>query len=171
MKRSYHAIALTLPLLAALVSQFAIAAMPEAAPEIRIDVPVELKRAKVVFNMDHLAFSGDAPIGIKTMAVMAEKFKKTGIEWSVAGVFQGVAGYMLLNDEAYNQARRVKTGNPYKVEIAQLIKDGVIIEECGVTMKGNHWTNANLLPGVKVNTGANFRLVDLMQQGYIMLQP
>jgi hypothetical protein len=38
-------------------------------------------------------------------------------------------------------------------------------------MKGNHWTNANLLPGVKVNTGANFRLVDLMQQGYVMLQP
>ena len=28
-----------------------------------------------------------------------------------------------------------------------------------------------LLPGVKVNTGANFRLVELMQQGYVMLQP
>jgi intracellular sulfur oxidation DsrE/DsrF family protein len=158
-------------MLAAFANHCAFADAPDAAPEIRIDVPVDLKHAKVVFNMDHLAFSGDTPIGIKTMAVMAERFKKSGIDWSVAGVFQGVAGYMLLNDEAYNQARRIKTGNPYKAEIEQLLQDGVIIEECGVTMKGNRWTNANLLPGVKVNTGANFRLVDLVQQGFVMLQP
>jgi len=171
MKPSRHSIALVLSVLAALVSHVTLAATPDAAPEIRIDVPVDLKHAKVVFNMDHLAFSGDTPIVIKTMAVMAERFKKSGIEWSVAGVFQGVAGYMLLNDDAYNQARKIKTGNPYKAEIEQLIRDGVIVEECGVTMRGNRWTNANLLPGVKVNTGANFRLVDLMQQGYVMLQP
>ena len=139
--------------------------------DIHIDIPVEIKQAKVVFNMDHLAFTGDAPIGMKTMAVMAERFRKTGIQWSVIGAFQGVAGYMLLNDEAYNQARKIKTGNPYKADIEQLIRDGVVIEQCAVTMRGNRWTNASLLPGVKVNTGANFRLVELMQQGYVMLQP
>ena len=58
--------------------------------DIHIDIPVEIKQAKVVFNMDHLAFTGDAPIGMKTMAVMAERFRKTGIQWSVIGAFQGV---------------------------------------------------------------------------------
>jgi intracellular sulfur oxidation DsrE/DsrF family protein len=51
------------------------------------------------------------------------------------------------------------------------LSEGVLIEECAVTMKANHWTNNNLLPGVKVNSGANLRIVQLEQQGYSMLQP
>jgi intracellular sulfur oxidation DsrE/DsrF family protein len=171
MKALRYAIALLV--LATPVANVSLAAETEAVPipEVHIDVPVELKHAKVVFNMDHLALSGDAAIGVITMGVMSERFRKSGIEWSIAGVFQGPTGYMLLNDETYNKVRHVKTGNPQKAEITELIKDGVMIEECGVTAKGNRWTNANFLPGVKVNTGANFRLVDLMQQGYVMLQP
>lgn len=39
------------------------------------------------------------------------------------------------------------------------------------TMADNHWQNAELLPGIKVNTGANFRIVQLVQEGFVQLQP
>lgn len=146
-------------------------AMAETPEPIRIDVPVVLKQTKVVFNMDHLAFGGDVPVGLNHMGLMAERFKTTGTQWSMVGVFHGDAGYMLLNDEAYNKVRKTKSGNPYKSRIEDLIKNGVQIEECAVTMRGNQWANRDLLPGVKVNTGADGRIVQLVQEGYVMLQP
>lgn len=147
------------------------AAQPDAASEIHIDVPVALKQAKVVFNMDHAAFGGDTPVGLAHMTMMIERFKQIGTQWKMAAIFHGDAGYMLLNDETYNAVRKTKTGNPYKSMIQNLIAQGVEVEECAVTMKGNKWANANLLAGVKVNTGADGRIIDLVQQGYVMLQP
>jgi intracellular sulfur oxidation DsrE/DsrF family protein len=39
-------------------------------------------------------------------------------------------------------------------------------------MRDNHWRNADLLPGVKVDTGAIIRIVQLVQQeGYVQIQP
>ena len=78
---------------------------------------------------------------------------------------------MLLNDAAYGRVRNWANGNPYKDQIAALIAAGVEIEECAQTMRGNRWGNADLLPGVKVNTGANMRLVQLVQDGFVQLQP
>lgn len=143
----------------------------ESSPDIHVDVPVSLKQAKVVFNMDHAAFSGDTPVGLAHMMLMTDRFKQTGTQWNMAAIFHGDAGYMLLNDDAYNAVRKTKTGNPYKGTIENLIKVGVQVEECAVTMKGNQWTNGNLLPGVKVDSGADGRIVELVQQGYVMLQP
>lgn len=143
----------------------------QSSPDIHIDVQVALKQAKVVFNMDHAAFNGDTPVGLAHMVLMTDRFKQTGTQWNIAAIFHGDAGYMLLNDEAYNAVRKTKTGNPYKATIENLIQTGVQIEECAVTMKGNKWTNANLLQGVKVDSGADGRIVELVQQGYVMLQP
>ncbi len=160
-------------LMAAAIALPAIATRAEtaAAPQIRVDVPVVLKQAKVVFNMDHAAFGGDTPIGLKHMALMLEGFKRNATEASLVAVFHGDAGYMLLNDETYNGVRKTGTGNPYKSLIANLIKQGVRIEECAVTMKANGWGNESLLPGVKVNSGALGRIVQLVQEGYVMIQP
>ena len=47
---------------------------------IRIDVPVRLHEARVVFNLDHLAFYGDQPIGLEFMNVMVERFRSTAID-------------------------------------------------------------------------------------------
>jgi intracellular sulfur oxidation DsrE/DsrF family protein len=147
------------------------AAQAEANSEIHIDVPVALKQAKVVFNMDHAAFSGDTPVGLAHMTMMLERFKQIGTQWKLAAIFHGEAGYMLLNDETYNAVRKTKTGNPFKAMIQNLISQGVEIEECAVTMKGNKWINANLLPNVKVDSGADGRIIELVQQGYVMIQP
>lgn len=98
--------------------------------------------------MDHGAFAGDTPIGLRHMEMMVDRFKQAGTEWSMAAIFHGSAGYMILSDDAYNAARMTTTGNPYKGMIAHLLSQGVLIEECAVTLKANHWTNSNLLLGV-----------------------
>ena len=84
-------------------------------------------------------------------------------------IFHGDAAYLVLNDDSYNAARRVGTGNPYKELLTGLMKKGVQLELCGATARGNHWGNANLLPGIKVNVDAMVRLVQLEQEGYAMI--
>ena len=48
---------------------------------------------------------------------------------------------------------------------------GVQVELCAETMRLNGWRNADILPGVKVNSGANFRLIELIQQGFVGIHP
>ena len=139
--------------------------------KIIIEIPVAIEKANVVFNMDHLAFVGDLPVGINYMYLLANRFKEMETKGRIIGVFHGDAAYMTLNDKAYNAYRKVSTGNPYKELIAELIKQGVQIEECAVSMKGHAWGNENLLPGVKVNSGAVSRLIQLIQEGYVQIQP
>ena len=146
-------------------------ARPVHAQEIRIDIPVVLKEAKVVFNLDHRAFEGDEPTGLQVLKVMIPYFKRVGTKFSIVAVFHGAAGYMALNDAAYDRVRNWQGGNPYKEQIASLMREGVQIEECAETMALHRWSNADLLPNVKVVTGANYRILQLVQDGYIQLQP
>ena len=143
----------------------------QAESVIRIDIPVNLKKANVVFNMDHLAFAGDMPVGMKYMNLLSIRFKEMGTQGQIIGIFHGDAAYMTLNDRAYNAYRGVSTGNPYKNLIVELMKQGVQIEECAVSMKTHGWVNEDLLPGVKVNAGAVGRLIQLVQEGYVQIQP
>ena len=144
---------------------------PGNEAKITIDVPVKLKEANVVFNMDHIALAGDMPIGMKYMELLHKKMQMDKTAGKIIGIFHGPAAFMTLNDQAYNANRKVTTGNPYKGLIEGLIASGVQIEECAVSMKGNGWTNKDLLPGVKVNSGAIGRLIQLTQEGYIQIQP
>jgi uncharacterized protein len=145
--------------------------MPAVAADLHIDIPVELKDAKVVFNMDHLAFEGSTPTGINYMSRMSEKFVDQHTQWQMIAIFHGPAGYMLLNDDAYNRFKKSTEGNPYKQIIAKLQARGIHFEECGLTAHNNGWVNADLLPNVAVNSGAEFRLVQLIQGGFVQLQP
>ncbi len=155
-------------------SHFSAALAAEAefvSAEVKIDIPVHLKKGNIVFNMDHLAFSGDQPVGLKYMALLKERFEREKISGKIIAVFHGDAGYMTLEDESYNAYRNVKTGNPYKAQIQELIKNGVQIEECAMTMKAKKWLNKDLILGVKVNTGAVVRLLELNQQGFYEVHP
>jgi intracellular sulfur oxidation DsrE/DsrF family protein len=49
------------------------------------------------------------------------------------------------------------------------MQKGVQLELCGATARANHWGNANLLPGIKVNVNAMVRLTQLEQEGYKMI--
>ncbi|HUO53615.1 MAG TPA: DsrE family protein [Rhodoblastus sp.] len=149
----------------------ALAGEKPATPALRVDVPVDVKPARVAFNMDHLAFAGDQPIGLKHMLLLTQAYRDRQTPLEVVAIFHSAGGYMLLGDEAYNRVRKSENGNPYKAQIRALQDAGVQFEECVVTMKVNGWTNADLLPGVKVNSGANLRLIQLSQQGYVILHP
>ena len=138
---------------------------------IRIDIPVVLEKADVVFNMDHTAFTGDMSVGINYMRLLSNRFKEMNTTGHIIGVFHGDAAYLTLNDNAYNIYRKVSTGNPHKDLIAELLKLGVQIEECAVSMKNHQWGNEDLLHGVKVNSGATVRLIQLGQSGYVQIQP
>ncbi|HUI11290.1 MAG TPA: DsrE family protein [Bacteroidota bacterium] len=138
---------------------------------IRVDIPVVLEKADVVFNMDHAAFVGDLPVGLNYMRLMQGRFRDWGTKGEIIAVFHGEAAYMTLNDIAYNAYRKVSTGNPYKAYIAALIVAGVHFEECAVSMKNHDWGNEDLLPGVKVNSGAVGRIVQLVQKGYVQIEP
>lgn len=156
------------------VSMNSMAADPktsEDSDKITIDIPVILKDVNVLFNMDHIALAGDLPIGMKYMDLLNKKMKADKASGKIIGVFHGPAAFMTLNDSSYNANRHVTTGNPYKSLINELVASGVQIEECAVSMKGNGWTNKDLLPVVKVNTGAIGRIIELTQQGYIQIQP
>jgi uncharacterized protein len=162
-------------LIAAVGSQavtLASAAAPADANDVHVDVPVVLKDAKVVFNLDHPAFEGDEPTGLNFMRLMLAHFRADHTSARIVAVFHGAIGYMLLDDDAYGRVRGWSRGNPYKDQIAALMAEGVQIEECADTMLDNHWRNADLLPGVKVDTGAIIRIVQLVQQeGYVQIQP
>ncbi|MFO1060297.1 MAG: DsrE family protein [Dongiaceae bacterium] len=142
-----------------------------AADELRIDIPVTLSAAKVVFNMDHLAFEGDQPTGLNFMRVMLAQFRADHTRAEIVAIFHGAAGYMLLDDAAYDRVRKTATGNLYRKTIAELQQDGIRFEECGQTARDEGWVNAEFLPGVKINAGANFRILQLVQDGYVQIQP
>ena len=142
-----------------------------AAP-LHIDIPVKLKRIKVVMNVDRKAFAGKEPLALRYLMMMTQKFKHDHTKAKIVAVFSGDMGYLLTNDSMYNQLHNTLNGtNPFKGQIETLIKRGVQIEECGVTAKAHHWGNADLLPGVKVDAGAVARVLQLVQQGYIQYQP
>ena len=145
----------------------------EKAPDsaLQIEVPVPLKESKVVFNMDHPAFAGDQPIGLSQMKTIMQRYKADGVPVRIVAVFHGQAGYMMLNDTAYDKARKSEKGNPSKEQIKALQAEGVQFELCVNTARNNGWVNADLLPGVKVNGGATLRIVQLVQDGYVQLQP
>ena len=144
---------------------------PTRSDGIHIEVPVRLSEARVVFNLDHLAFNGDQPIGLQFLNVMVERFRSTSIPWRIVAIFHGPNGYMALADANYDRVRHWKGGNPYKEQIAALQRAGVEVELCAETMRLNHWRNADILPGIKVNSGANFRLIELLQQGFAEIHP
>ncbi len=135
----------------------------------RIDVPVALKEAKVLFRIDRVAPSGDNSFALQQIGVLSEKLRQMGAQARIVSVFNGDGGFMLLNDMAYNQIRKSTGGNPYKMAIANLLARGIEVEECGMTMMREGWSNSQLLQGVKVNTGANLRVIELSQQNFVVL--
>ncbi len=121
--------------------------------------------------MSHAAFLGDRPAGLVQMKSMLARYKASQTPVRVVAVLYGEAGYMTLNDAAYNKVRKSEKGNPFKDQIEALQQEGVQFELCVNTAKSGGWTNSDLLPGVKVNGGAILRIVQLVQEGYVQIQP
>jgi intracellular sulfur oxidation DsrE/DsrF family protein len=147
----------------------------QADRKLHIDVPVKLEKANVVFDIGKLVLNGDMPFFIGDLDLLASDLKDWNVKGQIIAVFHGDAAYLVLNDDAYDTNRHiqtghaVKTGNPYRNLLAGLMEQGVQIELCGATAEANHWGNADLLPGVKVDTNAMVRVTQLEQDGFTLI--
>jgi len=140
-----------------------------AQEALHIDVPTKLEKANVVIDFGHAVYAGDMPFALGDINLLASDVQEWNAQGQIVVIFHGDAAYLILNDESYNANRHMTTGNPYKTVLNGLIAKGVQLELCGATAKGNHWGNANLLPGVKVNRNAMVRVTQLEQDGYTMI--
>lgn len=138
-------------------------------PALHIDIPTKLEKANVVVDFGHAVYLGDTLFALGDINLLASNVREWNAKGQIVMVFHGDAAYVILNDETYNANRHVATGNPYKKILNGLMEQGVQLELCGATAKGNHWGNANLLPGVKVNVNAMVRVTQLEQEGYTLI--
>jgi intracellular sulfur oxidation DsrE/DsrF family protein len=136
---------------------------------LHIDIPVKLDDVKAVFSVAALAFAGDLPTSIFHLQRITSDIADWGAKAEVVAIFHTNAGHVTLHDKAYNADRNIETGNPYKELIAGLMSRGVLVELCGATAKVHHWGNEDLLPGIKVNTDAGARMIQLVQQGFVII--
>ena len=143
--------------------------MSASEKPLHIDIPVKLAEVKEVFSVGALAFEGDLPASIFHLQLIENDIADWNAKAQVIAVFHTNAGHVTLHDSAYNADRNVATGNPYKELVADLMKRGVKIELCGATAKVHKWGNADLLPGVKVNTDAMARTTQLVQEGFVKI--
>ena len=137
---------------------------------IRVDLPVRLAKADVVFDLVSARKMHGKPMGLMAMKGLAEQFKKDGTPHSLVGVFYGKSGAWVLRNEAYNRLKGVTTGNPYRKLVKRLEKLGVQMDVCAVWMHRMHLTNADLLPGVKTTNNAYLRIIQLQQRGYVKME-
>lgn len=144
-------------------------AYAQSTQPLHIDIPVKLEKSNIVFDIGHAVLNGDMPFVLGDLNQLANDVSADGTKGEVITVFHGDAAYLVLNDETYNSNRHVKTGNPYAKLIASLMSRGMQVELCGATATSNHWGNANLLSGVKVNTDAMARVTQLEQKGFTLI--
>ncbi len=136
-----------------------------------IDNTLQLRPAKVVMNLDHDAFSGKLPSGLYYMELILANYKGSNVSLEIMALFHDKGAFMVLDDAAYNRFKHTHTGNPWKAKLAELQKAGISFELCAYTAYNNNRVNANLLPGVKVDSDVLLRLMYLTQDGYVQIQP
>src|SRR5215469_18744281 len=128
--------------------------MTVSKPAPHIDIPVKLKEVKTVFSIAALAFEGDLPASIFHLQLIENDIADWKAKSEVIAVFHTNPGHVTLSDRAYNTDRNIVTGNPYRNLVSDLMRRGVSVELCGATAKAHGWGNADLLPGIRVNTDA-----------------
>ena len=139
------------------------------AKELHIDIPVKLTEVKTVFSIGALAFEGDLPASLFHLQLIEDDIANWKARSEVIAVFHTNAGHVTLNDGSYNADRNIASGNPYKDLLTGLMRRGVKVELCGATAKAHGWGNADLLPGIPVNTDAMSRTMHLVQEGFVKI--
>ena len=143
--------------------------MTVSAKPLHIDIPVKMANVRAVYSIGALAFEGDLPASIFHLQLIEGDITDWNAKSEVIAVFHTNAGHVTLHDNSYNADRNIATGNPYRELVQDLMKRGVQIELCGATAKAHGWGNADLLPGVKVNTDAMARTTQLVQAGFVKI--
>lgn len=161
-----------------------------------VDVPVQLMKNKMVYNMDVPATkdgtANGSPNGLRHMWLMgsaniarAKGVKnKTGLdilpELHIKGIIHGSALSWALNDEWWQSQvdehgnQLYPEGNPNKESIDKVLalqSKGLDIqlEVCAVSLMGKGLSDTDVYPGILVNQGAFGRMSALSQEGYVIV--
>jgi intracellular sulfur oxidation DsrE/DsrF family protein len=143
--------------------------MSTAPNPLHIDIPVTLAALRVAFSVPALSFEGDLPASIFHLQLLKTDAEDWKADAEIIAVFHTNAGHVTLNDRAYDAERNVATGNPYRALVAELQRRGVQVELCGATARIHKWGNADVLPGIKINTDAMARMTQLVQEGFVQI--
>jgi intracellular sulfur oxidation DsrE/DsrF family protein len=136
---------------------------------LHIDIPVKLTEVKVVFSIASLSFEGDLPASLSHLQLIVNDISNWNAKSQIVAVFHTNAGHVTLHDQAYNHDRNIATGNPYRELVTDLMERSVQVELCGATTKVHGWGNADIIPGIKINTDAMARTTQLVQDGFIKI--
>ena len=136
---------------------------------LHIDIPVKLTEVNVVFSVASLSFEGDLPASLFHLQLITNDISDWKAKSEVVVVFHTNADHVWLHDQAYNPDRNIATGNPYKKLVTDLMERGVQVELCGATAKVHGWSNADVIPGIKINTDAMARTTQLVQAGFVKI--
>src|SRR5215469_5117859 len=136
---------------------------------LHIDIPAKLTEVKVVFSIASLSFEGDLPASLFHLHLIVNDISNWNAKFQVVAVFHTNAGHVTLHDQAYNHHRKIATGNPYKKIVTDVMERGVQVELCGATAKAHGWGNADIIPGIKINTDAMARTTQLVQEGFVKI--
>ena len=136
---------------------------------LHIDIPVKLTEVKAVFSISSLSFEGDLPASLFHLQLIANDISDWKAKSQVVVVFHTNAGHATSHDQAYNPDRNIATGNPYRKLVTDLMERGVQVELCGATAKVHGWGNADVIPGIKINTDAMARTTQLVQEGFVKI--
>jgi intracellular sulfur oxidation DsrE/DsrF family protein len=136
---------------------------------LHIDIPVKLTEVKIVFSIASLSFEGDLSVSLFHLQLIVNDISNWNAKSQVVAVFHTNAGHVTLHDQAYNPDRNIATGNPYKRLVTDLMERGVQVELCGATAKVHGWGNADIIPGIKINTDAMARTTQLVQEGFVKI--
>jgi intracellular sulfur oxidation DsrE/DsrF family protein len=136
---------------------------------LHVDIPVKLEDVKAVFSVAALSFQGDLPTSIIHLQRITGDIADWGATAEVVAIFHTDAGHVTLDDAAYNADRHIGTGNPYKELVTNLMNRDVHVELCGATARIHQWGNEDLIPGIKVNTDAGARMIQLVREGFVKI--
>lgn len=173
-----HPIQLSLLLILLSASTLGLAAPPAPAAEpdpfallepniIKI---TKKKNIRVVYDVKDDVWDAGIGKALYYARGLVEAYKALDVppkEIKISVVLHGATSYWVLNDATYGQFKKDEfANNPNEHVIQGLLKHGVSVEVCNVSLRSKGWTAEDLLPGVTIVRDAYTRIIDLQQQGY-----
>lgn len=143
---------------------------PFALVEPKIIKITEKKNIRVVYDVKDDVWDAGIGKALYYARGLLESYKALDVpqkEIHISIVLHGPTAYWVLNEATYRQFKNDEFAfNPNEHVIQGLLKHGVSVEVCNVSLRGKGWTAADLLPGITVVRDAYTRIIDLQQQGY-----
>ena len=131
------------------------------------------KNIRIVYDVSHNDLTAGIGKALYYARGLIEAYKDMGVtpkDLKISVVVRGAAAYWLLKPDAYQMhVSDIFAFNPNEKVVADLIKLGVSVEICNVTMKSRGWQPEDILPDVKLVHDGYTRIIDLQQQGYAHL--